>query len=430
MFPFSLFVVLVNALRRVVTSVGANETPVLEEPGPLEEAPVLLRRRTDAARRRKRRHGRQVRCGPRARRRRAGGARPARGAVRSARVAEVSSPQRPVAMRRAQRPRRRLVPTASFERRDAGVVKVELTARCPRGWRWLLHRRRPRWESEIFGVRGAMARRVVRRATGLRGRVLRLRLRLILALVGVARARRWIRVVHFEGAHFDVLRVVLEQGAIRSDLVAGITCLSDSEVQGVLAECEALGLLRTRRFVVGEPAPWVWLTREGCEAVSGASRWFRGAPRLTLLEHRLALAKVRHLVATRHSGALWVPEWELWEGRRVRGLGVPDAALEVGGEVHAIEIELARRPAPRLQEQLKGLCERYDAVVCFCSERTLRSVERIRLECGLDRLRVVRLGAEVDPVAEGSGEASMEASVFGWGEPRAGSRRARSGGGA
>jgi hypothetical protein len=126
--------------------------------------------------------------------------------------------------------------------------------------------------------------------------------------------------------------------------------------------------------VVDEPA-WVWLTSRGRRS-SGTS-FVPYTPKLGGLARIRAINEVRMHVAKRAPGASWVSSRALLR-EPARSGQRPKAVVEIGGERHAIEVELIKRTRERACKMIDAHSSRYDAVVCCCAPATGDSTSACR----------------------------------------------------
>ncbi len=170
------------------------------------------------------------------------------------------------------------------------------------------------------------------------------------------------------------LRVLSEQVAIPLDQLSRFMGCARSEVEEVVERLQATGCIAQRRFLGGEAA-WVWPTRRGAR-LSGTGFAFQ-APAVRWLTHRRAVNEVRLYLRRREPEGRWICEREV-ERRLDPQTPKPDAVFEVGGERHAIEVELSRKPTPALRTVIASHSRRYDAVVYFCSPQSRGLLDRTR----------------------------------------------------
>ena len=170
----------------------------------------------------------------------------------------------------------------------------------------------------------------------------------------------------------SVLRLLSEQVAIPLDQLARFLGRTRVEAEELVGGLQATGCVAQRRFLADDAA-WVWPTRRGAR-LSGTGFAFQ-PPTVRWLTHRRAVNEVRLHLGDREPEGRWVCEREL-ERRLEPGTPKPDAVFEVGGERHAIEVELSRKSAPVLRTVIGSHSRRYDAVIYFCSPQSRGLLDR------------------------------------------------------
>lgn len=166
------------------------------------------------------------------------------------------------------------------------------------------------------------------------------------------------------------LHLLYEQTAMPLDQLTRALGLTPAQGELLQAELQVKSLCRSRIFFAGE-TPWIWLTRKGNELCGMGPKQCCGAPHPKSLHHRRAINEVRILLEEREPNGKWVSERMLPEWKNA-GSHVPDAIFEVGGERHAIEVELTRK-ARRVYDPLWTLAtSRYDAVIYFAEPKNVR----------------------------------------------------------
>lgn len=161
----------------------------------------------------------------------------------------------------------------------------------------------------------------------------------------------------------QVLGWLAEQYAARTDQLEVLMGCGPRTVQRTLARLRALGLARTQRMIVGEPA-WVTPTAAGIAACgSGFGVW---RPRIGLLAHVAAVNDVRLHVQGRAPLTEWVPERVLAR-ERAAGEHLPDGVAITDGRRVAIEVELTVKSRERVTAILDELAGRFDTVLYFCA---------------------------------------------------------------
>ncbi len=186
-----------------------------------------------------------------------------------------------------------------------------------------------------------------------------------------------------------------EQYAARTDQLEVLLGCGPRTVQRTVARLRALGLVRTQRVIVGEPA-WVTPTAAGMAACgSGFGVW---RPRIGLLAHVAAVNDVRLHVQGRAPQTEWIPERVLAREREA-GEHLPDGVAILDGRKVAIEVELTVKSKQRVVAILDELEGRFDTVLYFCAAGPHRQLTE--LEQGG---RWPGLGVRELPGAEGGGD--------------------------
>jgi hypothetical protein len=196
----------------------------------------------------------------------------------------------------------------------------------------------------------------------------------------------------------ELLVWMAEQYAARVDQVACWLGRSERTAWRSAARLEALGWVEAGRLLVGEPA-WVWPTGRGLrEAGAGFSKAW--VPSVGRLSHVAAVNEVRLHVEARSPGSLWVPERVLARERSGPREHLPDGEVHVGGERHAIEVELVPKAKPRVVGVVEELSGRYDRVVYFCSAKARRQLEALAARNDWPRLALRDLPARTTAPGE------------------------------
>jgi hypothetical protein len=174
------------------------------------------------------------------------------------------------------------------------------------------------------------------------------------------------------------LRIIAESVALPMDQFARFLGYGIPEASALASGLEQAGCLLSRQFLAGDYS-WLWLTRPGAR-LSGTGLPPKGfPPAVRGLKHRRAIHEVRLYVEERAPGGRWICESYAFS-RRERGAQVPDGVFEIGGERHAIEVELSSKSDPQLREVLADNSARYDAVVYFAGRRTRAQLRRLKRE--------------------------------------------------
>jgi hypothetical protein len=163
----------------------------------------------------------------------------------------------------------------------------------------------------------------------------------------------------------------------------------------MVTELELAGCV-TKRQLLAQEAPWVQATNRGGRLSTGepASRRRVGVSRL---RHTRAINDVRLHLAQRAPEGGWVCERDL-RRQYQRGANLPDAVFEIGGERHALEVQISPSERPRVELVIAEHSARYDAVVYFCNRAVEKQFRRWALGERHPKLLVRRLpGPLYDP---------------------------------
>jgi hypothetical protein len=181
------------------------------------------------------------------------------------------------------------------------------------------------------------------------------------------------------------LLLLFEQVAILDDQLGRFLQVDDAVVSALISRLVAdeLVVVRTQD---GE-GQCVWLTQQGLQRLGSS---FVGAPtpRMVALCRRRAVSEARLSLRERALEGRWVCERDLLRVGGGSGF-VPDAVLEVGGERHAIQVELAHCSRERLLRTVSECLHRYDRVSFYCSRQALAGARRVLKGYGGGRVSVV-----------------------------------------
>lgn len=174
----------------------------------------------------------------------------------------------------------------------------------------------------------------------------------------------------------EAIRLIAEQHAIPLDQLPRFLGGSLEDAVKLLQRLEEAGLVEHQRFLAGD-SPWFWLTRRGARRAGVGTAAY--VPKLSTLAHRRAVNDVRIYLATRAPKGRWERP-----GAVARHLDpddyIPDAVFHVGGERHAIEVELTRKPPRRTRQIITAHSRRFDAVIYFCGPATRSLLDRLLRE--------------------------------------------------
>ena len=185
----------------------------------------------------------------------------------------------------------------------------------------------------------------------------------------------------------ELLELLSEQGAVPLDQLVRFLGCKGSRVKESMRRLGRLGWIEQRQFLAND-SEWVWLSRKGVGIADGSHRYT--VPNIRSLAHRRAINETRLFLRDKAPTGRWSSE------RAIHGVAgsaehVPDAVLEVGGERHAIEVELSRKPPREVAEILDKHSERYDAVIYFCGPQTYGLMKRVQTEGRWPKLHVRRV---------------------------------------
>ena len=190
------------------------------------------------------------------------------------------------------------------------------------------------------------------------------------------------------------LRLLSEQNAIPIYQLAGMLGVYRSDMERFVGEFLQAGWVEARRFITGDDV-WVWLTPRGGK-LSGTG--FKSRPvNYWNLAHWRAINEVRLQIEGSGEALRWICERQLRRDRGGTARGyLPDAVVEIGGQRHAIEVELSEKPAAELREKILVNEQSYHAVVYFTSESVYGLFERLGLmdEEAYPQLKVHRIETE------------------------------------
>jgi hypothetical protein len=175
------------------------------------------------------------------------------------------------------------------------------------------------------------------------------------------------------------LQLLYEQTTMPLDQLARALGLTPAQGEVLQAKLQVKSLCRSRIFFARE-TPWLWLTRKGNELCGMGPKQCAGAPHPRFLHHRRAINEVRILLQEREPRGKWISERMLPEWKTSWGSHVPDAIFEVGGERHAIEVELTRKSRRDYGPLWALATSRYDAVIYFAEPNDVRWLSNLALE--------------------------------------------------
>lgn len=183
--------------------------------------------------------------------------------------------------------------------------------------------------------------------------------------------------------HYEVLSLPAEERAVRKDRIPLLLRVTPEEVRMLLTHLSRRGLVEQGRLLAKDPAPWVWLTELGCNAMH-LSEGMRYKPAYGQLEHIDAVVRTRIRYTRKHRKGLWVPERELQRRHNRTKCHLADALFEIPTKdemkVIALEVERTSKWRAKLVRNISGLLEKeeYDEIHYLCSPYVKSEVERAR----------------------------------------------------
>jgi hypothetical protein len=189
------------------------------------------------------------------------------------------------------------------------------------------------------------------------------------------------------GFERELLAVVVEQVAIRSDQLVRLLRVDADGVAEALRCLESGGWLRRRRVFEGE-AEWASPTTAGCRFFGVRFvRW-----ELRFLDHRYYVNEARIHLSDQVPDGRWTAErFQRPKGGGRRGGEVPDGVLEAAGARYGIEVELSPKTRDALRLRVASKAAAYDALVYFCGKLTYGRVRDAVAGLGLGNVSVRRL---------------------------------------
>ncbi len=187
--------------------------------------------------------------------------------------------------------------------------------------------------------------------------------------------------------HTKVLRLLSEQVAIPLDQLSRFLDRPLEHAVALLQALEDVDCVRHRRFLVRD-MPWFWLNTRGARLAN--TGFVASAPDVAILAHRRAINEVRLFLAGRAPEGRWVCERTVFRQRDPED-HLPDAVFEIGGERHAIEVELSTKHNHEIRRIVAEHSNHYDAVLYFCGPRPYRLLKRVQVEGRWPKLLVCRL---------------------------------------
>jgi hypothetical protein len=183
-----------------------------------------------------------------------------------------------------------------------------------------------------------------------------------------------------------------EQCALTQPQLARAIGFSEHAARKLRSRWAAAGWAEGRVLLAGR-APLVWLTRRGTALAGLPFRPWRPTP-LGRLDHIVAAAEARLIVAGRKPQAHWICERQLLRDEREEGLSCvhrPDAEVVMGEGTAAVEVELTLKSQLRWRRIARELLGRYDAVWYFAPSPLDKRLAYWAEMNGLQELQVIEL---------------------------------------
>jgi|GEM_PF-6712115 len=183
----------------------------------------------------------------------------------------------------------------------------------------------------------------------------------------------------------SVLRLLSEQVAMPTDQVAMFLAVDVAAAKQLVGTCESHGWVHGGDFA-GERDMWWWL-RAGGVPWAGTGFGYE-LPASTSLEHHRGVNEARFQLECAFPDGEWLCE----RGIRRRNVAkpIPDGVFRIGNAEWAIEVELTAKNAKRIRAKVDALLHAYEKIHFYCSQTTIRQLERVQAACGENRLVVAR----------------------------------------
>ncbi len=182
----------------------------------------------------------------------------------------------------------------------------------------------------------------------------------------------------------EAVELVAEQGAVPLDQFARFLALREPVARDLAGRLHREGYLGWEEPLVDDQ-PWLALSRRGADVSRTGLRPSRAS--VALLTRRRALNEVRLHLAERAPQGRWISHRLLVHGHPLSG-SMPGAVFAIGGERHAIDVELSAGKDDELAAKIEHRLARHDALVCFCAPAALHSLRRLHVEHGWRELAV------------------------------------------
>ena len=190
----------------------------------------------------------------------------------------------------------------------------------------------------------------------------------------------------------ELLRLVGEQCTLTQSQLARAMERTEHTARSLRGRWERAGWSRGGQLLVSRP-PLVWLSRRGLQVSGLPFKPWRPTP-LGRLDHIVAAAEARLVVARRRPEVEWVCERELMREERRRGGALvhrPDAEAMTPEGVAAVEVELTQKSRARWERIARELLGRYEAVWYFAPSRLWGRLGGWVADAGFERAQVIEL---------------------------------------
>ena len=190
----------------------------------------------------------------------------------------------------------------------------------------------------------------------------------------------------------ELLRLVGEQCAVMQPQLARAMGRTEHTARCLRRRWERAGWSRGAQLLASRPA-LIWPTVRGLELAGLPFKPWRPTP-LGRLDHIVAAAEARLVVAKRRPEVGWVCERELMREERLRGGSLahrPDAEAHAPEGTAAVEVELTQKSRARWERIARELCGRYEAVWYFAPTRLCGRLGGWAADAGLGRVQVIEL---------------------------------------
>jgi hypothetical protein len=176
----------------------------------------------------------------------------------------------------------------------------------------------------------------------------------------------------------ELLGLISEQGAIPLDQLARFRDCTMAEAKRIAKTLAQVAFANCESLLADQP-DWVWLGRAGARlAPTPLGPWIM---RVGGLEQVRALNELRLRFEPRSPESKWVGRRILLHRQGGREAGIPDAAVELADDSHALVLRKNSRNREVFARRLSAIRRNYDAVICICATPLLRR----RMEASQER---------------------------------------------